>query len=476
MKHMCWIKRIGITALAALMLVSAVSCADDGNDAETQAGTRAEDESGEQSAYDSVAKQKYNREFAIVTRKSIEDDFKVDKITGEVLDDAVYERNLAVAEDFGVTFRYDNKDSSSEINELLIRQAGTDLDEYDLYMGQKQSYNNCAQGGYLYDLMDVDTLNLDQPWWDQAFHTAMNVDGRAYLATGDISPFTMRITSCFTFNKKMLTDRKIEYPYALVDSGDWTMDALLAMTTDVTNTDLGVDNAVYGFTCWTMDMPYSLFYGTGGMFVGLNEDKLPELTYQNADVVDRYEKIYKLVVEQKAYFATNEADYDTVYDIFIDGRAMFCDLTLSKIANAFGDMEDYGIVPVPKYDKHQKDYLSFVNGALAVTMMSKAEQDPEFVGAIMEAMAAYNYDNVTPKMYESVVKLKAARDPDSPRMVDYILRYRVFDFGYMADLDITNLVRYQLSAGNEAISSKLSASVRRQMSNELDKIVRRLQR
>jgi hypothetical protein len=138
-------------------------------------------------------------------------------------------------------------------------------------------------------------------------------------------------------------------------------------------------------------------------------------------------------------------------------------------------MEDYGIVPPPKYDKIQSQYLSFVPGSVPLTMVSKAEKDPEFVGAIMDAMAAYNYDNVTPKMYESVVKLKAARDPDSPRMLDYILRNRVFDLGFLADLEITNLIKDNLGNSNPAIASKLSASARRQAEKDLRTVLRKLQ-
>jgi hypothetical protein len=267
----------------------------------------------------------------------------------------------------------------------------------------------------------------------------------------------MRITSCLTFNKKMLSERQIAYPYALVDSGDWTMDALLAMTADVTNKDLGEDRAVYGFTCWTMDVPFSLFYGTGGMFVSMDEDQIPTISYKNEDVINRYEKIYKLIVEQKAYHATDVANYDKVYEIFMDGRAMFCDLSLSKIASTFGEMEDYGIVPVPKYDKHQKEYLSFVNGAVSLTMVSKAEKDPEFVGAIMEAMATFNYTKVTPNMFQVVTKLQTAQDPESAAMVDLIIRNRVFDMGYFADLDVTNLVRERLDAKKPEIASGLKS-------------------
>ena len=115
--------------------------------------------------------------------------------------------------------------------------------------------------------------------------------------------------------------------------------------------------------------------------------------------------------------------------------------------------DPYGILPIPKYDTNQKEYLSFVNGATPFVMIGKSEKDPEFVGTIVEAMATYNYDKVTPKLFQVVTKLQAAQDPESAAMVDYIVRNRIWDMGYYADWDITNLVRLGLMDGKYEISS-----------------------
>jgi hypothetical protein len=148
-----------------------------------------------------------------------------------------------------------------------------------------------------------------------------------------------------------------------------------------------------------------------------------------------------------------------MFDVFTEGRALFSTMTLRLISQYLTEMEDaYGILPEPKYDTYQKEYLSFVNGSTSLVMIAKTESDPEFVGAIMEAMATYNYEHVTPNMFQVVTKLQAAQDPISAEMVDLIIRNRVFDLGYFADLSVTNLVRDQLETGRAEIASQLKSS------------------
>jgi hypothetical protein len=95
------------------------------------------------------------------------------------------------------------------------------------------------------------------------------------------------------------------------------------------------------------------------------------------------------------------------------------------------------------------------------------------VGAIMEAMATYNYSKVTPNMFQVVTKLQTAQDPESAAMVDLIIRNRVFDMGYFADLGITNLVRDRLDAKKPEIASGLESgrkSAKRSMTKLLQNI------
>jgi hypothetical protein len=60
-------------------------------------------------------------------------------------------------------------------------------------------------------------------------------------------------------------------------------------------------------------------------------------------------------------------------------------------------------------------------------------------------------------MFQVVTKLQAAQDPESARMVDLVIRNRVFDMGYFADLTVTNLVKSNLGAGKREIAAGLKS-------------------
>ena len=450
--------------LALLMLLSVVataaSCGTPDDEKETTAGEQITEEVTE-SAYSTVEKKDYDRTFSILTRSDMLEQFKVEEITGDLLEDAIYERNASIAADFGITFEYQDM-AYDQVNTELRTQASSNLDDYDLYTGHKSSFTSCAQNNYCYNLGAITTMDLSQPWWDQNCINNLTIDDKTYLVTGDIDPASMLISACFVFNKKMMSElgKSVDELNALTRNGEWTLDVMYEYGKDV-SFDLNGDGKLeytsdrFNLTSWMMDVPYSLYYGAGGNFVTII-DGTPELTYTTEQVTGIYEKIFKVIIEQNGYYVTDPNLYPTTYEVFHSGRALFCDITLAKITDFVSDMADpYGILPIPKYDTNQQEYLSFVNGATPFVMVSKSEQDPEFVGTILEAMATFNYDRVTPKLFQVATKLQAAQDPESAAMVDYIVRNRIWDLGYYADWNITNLVRLKLMDGNDQIAADL---------------------
>ena len=468
------LKRSLALVMALLMtlgvLFAAVACAetvDDPKQTQGDTGTGPiETETEERHAYDSVVKEDYDREFTILTRDDTLEEFYVEEYTGELLEDLIFERNTVVSTDFGIEFVYFNMAYDQVMNELRT-QATSNLDDYDLYTGHKYAFGSCAQNNYCYNLAEIASLDLTGEWWDQNCLTNLTIDGRTYLITGDIDPASMLTSACLVFNKKMMTElgKSVDELNELTDNGGWTLDVMYEYGKDVTF-DLNGDGKIeytsdrFNLTSWMMDVPFSMYYGANGNFVTIVDDT-PELTYTAEQVTNIYEKIYKIIIEQQAYFVTDLNQYTTTYEPFVAGRAMFCDMTLSKITTFLSEMtEPYGILPMPKYDANQEEYLSFVNGSTPLVMIAKTESDPEFVGTIIEAMATYNYDKVTPQLFEVATKLQAAQDPESAAMVDYIVRNRIWDLGYYADWAITNVVLNSLKDGKESIASALDSQGR----------------
>ena len=470
--------------MATSLLLTAVSCgetvenpADSGNSDGSVDGTVAETET--ESPYSQLEKELYNRDFTVLIRDDCTEDFVVEKMTGELLDDALYERNTVVAEDYGVNFVFQYQGFNySSVNETLKQQVNGNLDDYDMFIGHKSSYAGLAMNNYLYDLGKITNMDLSEPWWDQAAYENLTVAGKTYVMTGDINPSSsMRITSCMVVNKDMMTElhKDMDALNELTENGDWTLDVLYEYSKDVTF-DLNGDQKInyrddrYCLTGWMMAAPYALYYGADGSFVKI-VDGIPELNYTDEMVTDIYAKIYSIMIEQNAYYVTQESQYATMFDVFGEGRALFSVLTLKLISQYLSEMENsYGILPVPKYDQHQEEYASFVNGSTGLVMIAKTESDPEFVGAVMDAMACYNYEHVTPNMFQVVTKLQVAQDPASARMVDLIIRNRVFDLGYFADLSVTNLVKDSLNSKRAEISSSLRGT-RKAAENALTKLL-----
>ena len=466
-------KRVASLLLALLLgvslLLTAVSCGEStedpvGSDDATASGTQAETETV--SPYDKLDKEPYDREFSVLVRDDCVDDFVVEGMKGDVLGDSLYERNTVVSEDFGVTFAFNYQGNSySAVNEAVKQQVNGGLDDYDTFIGHKYSFTNLAMSNYLYDMGKIASIDLSGDWWDQGCYENLTVGGHTYVMTGDILPdSSMRISSCMVFDKDLMVElnKSVEELNDTAKNGGFTLDVLNTYCKDVT-LDLNGDSKLnylddrYCLTGWKMAAPYALFYGAGGMFVTI-EDGTPEVTYTDEKVTGIYEKLYSLIVDGNAYHVTNEAQYDTMFDVFTEGRALFSTMTLRLISQYLSEMEDaYGILPEPKFDTYQEEYLSFVNGSTSLVMIAKTEEDPEFVGTVMEAMATYNYTHVTPNMFQVVTKLQAAQDPESAAMVDLIIRNRVFDLGYFADLGVTNLVRDSLISERLEIASSLQS-------------------
>ena len=481
--------RLMALLLAGLMLFSSLTvlagCADGEGDAtatETgsgvQSGSSAEDET-KAAPYTNLEKKKYNRDFVVLGRGDMKTDFEAisTESKGSLLNELLVERNTVVEEDFGIKFVYFYENSYDEVNARVSQQALNSLDDYDVAMGHKCTVTSCLVNNQLTDLSTVDTLALTENWWDQGCRSSLTVNGKLFLMTGDVLPSSMLISACFAFNKRLMKELNKTEPYSLVREGKWTLDEFNAMTKDVT-ADVDGDGVIdykkdrYGLSSWMMDAPFTMFYGAGGMFGSVTEDGTLEMSFEDEDVINRYEKIYRALIEQNAYFVTDLSQYETSYEMFAAGHALFYDTSLDKVRNFLADMsDDYGIVPVPKYDTNQKEYLSFVNGATGFVMMVSTEKDPAYVGAILEAMARYNYENVSTKMFEIVTKLQSVRDQDSSEMVEYIICNRVFDSAYFFDLAVSNVVLEQLKTGKPEISAQLT-SAKKTSKTELRRILR----
>ena len=132
--------------------------------------------------------------------------------------------------------------------------------------------------------------------------------------------------------------------------------------------------------------------------------------------------------------------------------------------------DDYGIVPIPKFDEAQKDYLAYVNAASNLAMIPSSAENPERAGLLTDALAAGAYDTVTPSLYEIITKSRNVRDEESAEMVSIITSNIVYDTFYLNLLDGYSILQERLTAKSESIASALE-SKRSAAEKSLEKLV-----
>ena len=488
-------KKLTIWLLLSLMLLACFAgCAQD----QTQEGETQTDENGsvvEEESYwmnpdlkpEKVDLKLQGTEVVILSYNQY--DISPEESSSDPLEDAVYRRDDKLETELGIDFNCAYQPDFNQISTAVKNDVTAGTGEYHIvYQHMIDAARGLAPGGYLYNLTDLDYVDFDQEWWDQDCKNGFAIGESMMLVCGDLLPSSMLITASVLFNKTLFEQESWELPYDDAREGKWTLDDMLELTKDQTK-DLNGDGKViytddfYGVTAWAADADFNLYYGTGATMFSYDEDHLPVFDPDTDRLQQIYDKIYKLLITQNSFhviWAQYEKDpsmYTATIDVFRDGRALFFPTYLATTSSLRDMVDDYGILPNPKYDEKQEDYLGFVNGSASAACVPSSLNDEGLAvaGYMLEALTSSSYTMVTDTLYEKVAKSKNARDPESAEMVDIIIRHKVFDFGYShfsgSDLPCFNIAQTALQANKTSIVKDITTSERKTRT-ELKKILK----
>lgn len=403
----------------------------------------------------------------------------IEEADGEVLNDAEYARDVKVEERFNIGIKAEFYTNYLDVTAQFKKTVAAQSDDYDMVFIHMIDGTALASSGHYYPINDLEYINLEKIWWDKDIENGFRIGGKLFLAAGDILPDTLLRTSCMAFNKNLFDNYNLTYPYQLAYDGKWTLDELSGLTKDITQ-DLNGDGKIkeaddlFGLTSWYLDSPYSLYYGAGGTIIKKDANDMPELNFNVEKNLAIYMKIFDVIVTNNSNYHTDINTFTNAYSTFNEGRALFSEIALTHLSgDEWRNMEqDYGLVPIPKYDTDQEKYLGFVNGCAAMMGVPITISDPGRTSIIIEALAAESYNSVTPTLYEVVAKTKQTRDEESSDMIDIIIRNRVFDIGYthLLSSGISNFVRDLLASGKTNVASQFAKN-EKSLTKSLDKIV-----
>ncbi|MBE6612503.1 MAG: hypothetical protein E7632_08420 [Ruminococcaceae bacterium] len=375
----------------------------------------------------------------------------IEEETGDLMDDTVYQRNRSVEEQLNVKLDYvfhglgssgtDQNTAASYVQSQIL--AGDNA--FDVYLGvQHTGYPGMIAEGMFLDWNTIPNIDIDQPYWYQGLRD-VNYGSKIYMFTGAYCIDAMSSANCLLFNKRLLEEAQIEFPYQMVLDGTWTFDKFEQMVAETTrdlngDTEIKVGEDQFGYWGWGYEQTYALFMSMKGDIVNKDKDNMPVLdavNERNIDIVDRINKFF-----EQPGAAMEWNDSPGTRTAFSSGLVAFFHASISFVTGSFREMEDdFGFVPYPKYDEKQEDYPVRVQNTAKMTYIPTTNNRLDFTGAVLEVMAAESYNTVIPTYFDTVLTVKGARDTESEQMVPYILDGAVFWDAAVTKFRITDCLR-----------------------------------
>ena len=370
---------------------------------------------------------------------------------GDIMNDAVYDRNLRVEENLNITLAL--KTVSGTDTEPLVKSSVLSGDKaYNMVSPHiLRSISTLVVQNLLQDLNQVEYVDFEKPWWNKTFSETMKIKGKVFYASGDTIVPNARV---IVFNKDMMENYDKEDIYDVVYNGNWTLDKLgeycADMVVDLDGSGVMDINDQYAFSdLGNTGLATSFVHASDMLFLDISNDSF-RLTLNDDKMDVIINKLYDYIYREGNTAITNEN--------FGNGNVLFGSQVLLKLQILRSYDTDFGIIPFPKYDEFQEEYYSSVwNGLLCVPI---DVNNIDCAGAVLEAMAYYSSLTLVPAYYEQLLDSKFVRDENSSKMLDIIFDGLIYDFGLCFDNFMGNYssVGTLLNSGNTDITSFYAAN------------------
>jgi len=439
-------KKSVLSALLVLSMLVSVSCASaSGGKSDTvSAGTTAPETTAEVTTSDPNSDSLPELDFGgaewnILTTLWYDAPFYIyaENQNGDIINDALYKSRTVNEERFNVKINLTADQQQKEVSDLIHSLVLSGDDTYHLIHNHDTYTAGNAMNGDFLDIRSLDYIDFDKPWWEGTPED-FTIAGKLLFTTNALSLTGIFQNCVLTFNKKLAADNGIEIPYEAVKNGDWYMDDLIEMTSTVKR-DLNGDGSIGEDDMFGLVTSYygkiSMLANPGGSVAVKNSEGEIMLNTDTARIIsimEQYERLMENGTDD--YGASNEYGAH----IFTDNRALFTFAELRTVYNTirYSDVT-YGFLPYPKYDETQENYESAGCGMYWAVPKTASELD--MTGVLLEAVSCYNYNNVVPEVWETVLGRKLSDSPDDADMFNLIRPGQHVDLGFAFSFQATEL-------------------------------------
>jgi len=420
-------KKIFSCLLIAAMMLQLVACSG-GTAKETEAATEAATETTETTRVQHQIPDELDFggetfSVAFFADAGAEKNYYAEETSSDNMVAAVFRRTKKVEDFLGITIKYETDVEQSDYKTLY--KSGDDLYQ-QLFYPEALSF---VTEGYLQNLEELPYLDFTADWWNAEQMDRLTLGKYPYFAVCD---FMITSPTVLLFNRNMITDNNLENPYDLVLNNTWTLDKFSEMLFAVIN-DIDGDGAfggeddIVGSNIESFGA-VALLTGCDQMISAKNEAGKLELVLNSEktlSIIDKFITIFQTggaIVNAETLNPVNNGKKS-----FGSGKVLFSVGWPETMATVTNYDFNTGIVPMPKFNEEQKNYMCYdMSGLMAVSGTTK---NKDLVGAALEFLAWDSKNEVFPTYYDVLLKTSNASDMETRQMMDIIFDSIAYEIG-----------------------------------------------
>lgn len=343
---------------------------------------------------------------------------------------AALKRNQLVSEYHNVRLEFIDGGGINEFNPKMLGVVQAGDPTYDIFC--PPYWWNTGNEGVAANLSEISVFDFSQPWWYRYINDELVYpSGNMYYCTGAIDNIDLSSVGVTFVNKTIFADAcgDLNVLFEKAKAGEWTKDLALEYAqkfgSDIDANGVMDENDAYGIIVgngtnmlpsWGVKLSYTK-----------NNDGTYEFNFFNNRFVEKYMALNAFYNDSHVGYTSDWLDWP--YKAFSNNRVLFAMAPLNCFTILRGGNADYGILPLPKYDEKQKNYITYGYGIL-FNGISATASDFERAAVILEAINYQSYKLVLPEYKETTLKYKAidADDDGTRAMLDIIYASVATDF------------------------------------------------
>ncbi|MBE6609411.1 MAG: hypothetical protein E7634_01940 [Ruminococcaceae bacterium] len=389
-----------------------------------------------------------------------------DSESTDILYSKIYERNLSVIERLNVDLQFAATSSADMVPELKKEISTMSTAWEAVFPTSAQAVGN-KLFNYFHNLNDSNYIDISERWWQEDAIMELSMDNYNYrFLFGDINISDTHRAGCIFYNKPLYEQyvsptKDRDDLYQTVIDGNWTLEEFDRLVRKC-HIERGGDgsNDIYGLVKFNSAIVHFMRESSGIRTYERNAQGMPEFNFKNDHSISFLNKLNRMIYENPGTNIHSDAG-DANLD-FENGKLVFETSALYMVFNnSFREMkDDFGIIPYPKFDENQEEYITMVHNAsyaVCIPVSTDIDRANEEISAVIEALASESYRNVSVSFYEMALKAAYNRDDQSAQMIDIICGQhdtikstvsRNFAFEYNSSLNGISNIFYTLMKNN----------------------------